>query len=241
MSIDTEKVSAVSSTFGEGVDQSTLDSVNSVETRRSRPVSSLRSRFPKRTNSFSTHFADYINRRREALNTERQEISVYTSPLTVLSYFVLYILHEFRMALLWLVSQQYLLIILPAIAATVYFIYQTNGAHQPLLKHAESGLIWYGYWTLLGIASSVGLGTGLHTFILFLGPHIAEVTLTAYKCGNTNFDVRGDYRFHCKSPQTDAALHITLYAIFKAVQWESFFWGFGTAIGELPPYFVARA
>ncbi|KAF9895785.1 Vacuolar membrane protease, partial [Lobosporangium transversale] len=62
-----------------------------------------------------------------------------------------------------------------------------------LLKHAELGLIWYGYWTLLGIASSVGLGTGLHTFVLFLGPHIADVTLTAYKCGNTNFDVRGDH------------------------------------------------
>jgi len=55
-------------------------------------------------------------------------------------------------------------------------------------------MIWYGYWILLGIASSVGLGTGLHTFILFRGPHIAEVTLAAYKCGNTDFDVRGDHR-----------------------------------------------
>ncbi|KAF9372913.1 Vacuolar membrane protease, partial [Mortierella sp. AD011] len=42
------------------------------------------------------------------------------------------------------------------------------------------------------------------------------------------------------SPESDA-LSLTLYAIFRAVQWESFFWGFGTAIGELPPYFVARA
>jgi len=25
------------------------------------------------------------------------------------------------------------------------------------------------------------------------------------------------------------------------VKWESFFWGMGTAIGELPPYFVAKA
>jgi hypothetical protein len=30
-------------------------------------------------------------------------------------------------------------------------------------------------------------------------------------------------------------------SIFQKVQWESFFWGFGTALGELPPYFVARA
>ena len=39
------------------------------------------------------------------------------------------------------------------------------------------------WWIGLGIASSVGLGTGLHTFILFLGPHIAKVTLEANKCG----------------------------------------------------------
>ncbi|KAG0098261.1 Vacuolar membrane protease [Podila epicladia] len=203
----------------------------------SKAVHPARARAPRRTNSFSAHFADFINRRKVALETERQEISVYTSPLTVLSYFVLYLLHEVRMALLWIISQQYLLLVLPAIAAAIYFVYQTDGAHQPLLKHAESGLIWYGYWTLLGVASSIGLGTGLHTFILFLGPHIAEVTLAAYKCGNTDFDVRGDHR----SPEEATAVSLTLYAIFKAVQWESFFWGLGTALGELPPYFVARA
>ena len=35
--------------------------------------------------------------------------------------------------------------------------------------------------------SSVGLGTGLHTFLLYLGPHIASVTLAAYECGSTDF------------------------------------------------------
>ncbi|KAG0235155.1 Vacuolar membrane protease [Actinomortierella wolfii] len=209
-------------------------------------------RTASRSNSFSAHFADFIKRRRDALETQRQEISVYTSPLTVLSYFVLYLLHEFRMALLWIVSRQYLLVIMPAVATLIYILYQTDGAHQPLLKHAESGLIWYGYWTLLGVASSIGLGTGLHTFVLFLGPHIAEVTLNAYACGNTDFDVRGDHRFICRSPvapsTSDATIaaaaagaSLTFFNIFRAVQWESFFWGFGTALGELPPYFVARA
>ena len=75
---------------------------------------------------------EFINRRRDALETERQEISVYTSPMTVLSYFVLYILQEFRVALLWIISQQYLLVVLPVIAAIVYFVYQTDGAHQPV-------------------------------------------------------------------------------------------------------------
>lgn len=39
------------------------------------------------------------------------------------------------------------------------------------------------YWIVLGIASSIGLGTGLHTFVLYLGPHIAKLALTATICG----------------------------------------------------------
>ncbi|XP_029375173.1 vacuole membrane protein 1-like isoform X3 [Echeneis naucrates] len=49
----------------------------------------------------------------------------------------------------------------------------------------EKKTLWCAYWVGLGILSSVGLGTGLHTFLLYLGA--------------------------------------------------------GTAIGELPPYFMARA
>mgnify|MGYP001798569119 CR=1 FL=1 len=32
----------------------------------------------------------------------------------------------------------------------------------------EKKLLWCGYWVILGIMSSVGLGTGLHTFVLYL-------------------------------------------------------------------------
>jgi len=38
------------------------------------------------------------------------------------------------------------------------------------------------YWVGLGVASSIGLGTGLHTFILYLGPHIAQVVIGANEC-----------------------------------------------------------
>jgi hypothetical protein len=47
--------------------------------------------------------------------------------------------------------------------------------------------VWCLYWLGLGVLSSVGLGTGLHTFILYLGPHVATVTLAAYECGSLNF------------------------------------------------------
>ena len=38
------------------------------------------------------------------------------------------------------------------------------------------------YWIALGIASSIGLGTGLHTFVLYLGPRIAKIAMQAYVC-----------------------------------------------------------
>jgi hypothetical protein len=33
---------------------------------------------------------------------------------------------------------------------------------------------------------------------------------------------------------------LSIWAIFWSVQFEAFLWGFGTAIGELPPYYVTR-
>lgn len=35
-------------------------------------------------------------------------------------------------------------------------------------------------------------------------------------------------------------LTLSIFEIVKAVYFEAFLWGLGTALGELPPYFVAR-
>lgn len=94
------------------------------------------------------------------------------------------------------------------------------------------------WWVLLGILSSVGLGTGLHTFVLYLGPFIASTTLAATECKTTKFDTYGPNRFTC---QQSGTVTPSFFEIWTLVALESFMWGVGTAIGELPPYFVARA
>jgi len=44
-------------------------------------------------------------------------------------------------------------------------------------------IAWFSaYWLILGVASSIGLGTGLHTFVLYLGPHIAKVAIASTHC-----------------------------------------------------------
>jgi hypothetical protein len=100
------------------------------------------------------------------------------------------------------------------------------------------------YWILLGIASSIGLGTGLHTFVLYLGPHIAKVTLAANECSYFPEMHPNKWEFTdflpCTAPATESA-QVSFWAILLNVQLEAFMWGLGTAIGELPPYFMAKA
>ena len=96
----------------------------------------------------------------------------------------------------------------------------------------------------MGIASSIGLGTGLHTFILYLGPHIAQVVIAANECNYVPEMLPSRWKFDhfAKCPSVpDSKVNIGFWPIYQAVFIEAFLWGFGTAIGELPPYFVARA
>jgi membrane protein YqaA with SNARE-associated domain len=92
----------------------------------------------------------------------------------------------------------------------------------------------------LGILSSVGLGTGLHTFVLYLGPYIAMVTLAVTECDTMTVPLDGPNALVC--PPVGAVKEVVTFGrIVLKVLPAAFLWGAGTAIGELPPYFVSRA
>lgn len=67
-------------------------------------------------------------------------------------------------------------------AATILSFFYLPGPHEQYKEKISDMGVFSGYWIGLGIASSIGLGTGLHTFVLYLGPHIAMVTLAANEC-----------------------------------------------------------
>lgn len=96
---------------------------------------------------------------------------------------------------------------------------------------------------MLGIASSVGFGTGLHTFVLYLGPHIAKVTMASNQCNFVPESIPSRWAFHHFKECTEyvGTPTISVMSIYQSVIIEAFLWGLGTAIGELPPYYVARA
>uniref|UniRef100_A0A667YPB5 Vacuole membrane protein 1 n=1 Tax=Myripristis murdjan TaxID=586833 RepID=A0A667YPB5_9TELE len=73
------------------------------------------------------------------------------------------------------------------------------------------------------------------------GPHIASVTLAAYECSSTDFP-EPPYPDQIVCPQSGGVEgSISLWSIMSKVRLEACMWGAGTAIGELPPYFMARA
>ena len=41
---------------------------------------------------------------------------------------------------------------------------------------------------IYGVLSSIGLGSGIHTGILFLFPHVNQIYKTSIKCNNTHFN-----------------------------------------------------
>lgn len=121
------------------------------------------------------------------------------------------------------------------------------------------------YWITLGILSSIGLGSGLHTFVLFLGPHILRIAsfavlhnslhftaqITSYMKVPSSFDVSGlseafspnyaNDAWSVRDSSSGSGGGVSLFALALKVAWPSFLWGLGTSIGELPPYFLARA
>jgi membrane protein YqaA with SNARE-associated domain len=99
------------------------------------------------------------------------------------------------------------------------------------------------WWITLGVLSSVGLGSGMHTGMMFLFPHIMEVVLSAETCGGLR-GVPVGYLHPCKGtcdPFGKPTNPSVFWSCVASVYPIAIAWGFGTALGELPPYFIARS
>ncbi|CAJ0581181.1 unnamed protein product, partial [Mesorhabditis spiculigera] len=171
---------------------------------------------------------------------EREKIVLWRDPLRTIFYALCEAVHLVFQFLKALAQQKMLLFLLSVATASAYYFYLTPGAHQPYVQYAEKKILWWLWWVGLGVLSSIGFGSGLHTFLLYLGPHIAAVTLAAYECQSVNFP-EPPYPDSIVCPEQKGNNIITLWTIISKVRVEALLWGAGTALGELPPYFMARA
>jgi membrane protein YqaA with SNARE-associated domain len=96
-----------------------------------------------------------------------------------------------------------------------------------------------GWWLLLGILSSIGFGSGLHSGIMFLWPFVMQTILTTETCNSTDFISTYNHpcALQCAGNGTGSSFFGKLLKVLPA----AIVWGIGTALGELPPYFVTRA
>ncbi|OCT94963.1 vacuole membrane protein 1 isoform X1 [Xenopus laevis] len=196
---------------------------------------------PKEQNNGSFQDPSFMCNRKRRDREERQSIVLWRKPLITLQYFILEVLINLKEWSVRLWHRRMMVVSVLLLLAVLSVAYYIEGEHQQCVQYIEKKCLWCAYWVGLGILSSVGLGTGLHTFLLYLGPHIASVTIAAYECNSVNFP-EPPYPDEIMCPDeegTEGA--ISLWTIISKVRLEACMWGAGTAIGELPPYFMARA
>ncbi|KAK4767368.1 hypothetical protein SAY86_015118 [Trapa natans] len=196
-----------------------------------------------------------------------EKLTLTTQPFKTLKLFILAITQSLKGRASYLSAKVVLLMILglsTVIPAT--WLWMTDGSHKKLLNscfefvhHFEElfRYIQFGlWWMALGVASSIGLGSGLHTFVMYLGPHIALFTIKAMQCGRVDLKTAPYDTIQLKTSPSwlvkDCAefgpslftstnsLRVPLSSILPQVQLEAVLWGIGTALGELPPYFISR-
>ena len=107
------------------------------------------------------------------------------------------------------------------------------------LRAINHTIMIYVGWFLLGVLSSIGLGTGFHTGLIFLFPQITQVYNTAQLCNHTDFSLYGDNAYDCNYTHSEPSM-ILGFLIFLKVLPSVLFWGIGTAFGEIPPYFISH-
>lgn len=174
------------------------------------------------------------------MSSDRETLVLWRRPITTLYYFTLQLVSELVRITTLLITNTTLILSSVVFSGLVAAALHFEGPHQEYVTLLQSQSSWCLYWVGLGVLSSVGFGTGLHTFLLYLGPHIASVTIAAWECRSTDFP-EPPYPAEITCLQGGESMSITLWTIMSKVRLEAFMWGAGTALGELPPYFMARA
>ncbi|PIN19831.1 Vacuole membrane protein VMP1 [Handroanthus impetiginosus] len=189
---------------------------------------------------------------------ELENLSLSSQPFKTLKLFLFAVIQYLKRSSSYLLSHGGWLMLLSTIVVIVGILLVTlDGPHE---KHVDEILLYVQFglwWVALGVASSIGLGSGLHTFVLYLGPHVALFTIKATQCGRVDIKSALYDTIQLKrSPSwlgKDCAefgpplfpsthgVRIPLSSILPQVQLEAILWGLGTALGELPPYFISRA
>lgn len=170
----------------------------------------------------------------------RKKLTLFQSPIRTLYYFTRSSIEGFSNAFKFCIGHPVtLFLVVPVLAA--YSGAKYTGHAPGAVELFEEWVKYVVWWIGLGVLSSIGLGTGMHSGLLFLFPHMLQVCLAAEKCGHVQFNVRKDVwyssdSFHCGDQVPGDA---SFWDIFNKVALTAMLWGAGTAMGEVPPYWLS--
>ena len=111
---------------------------------------------------------------RQQLNKQRARLTLLRSPLRTLAAFAASTAASAASGAAWLASHPATLFLLVPLLL-VYSGLKASGALAPEVHEAEAWLQYVVWWVGLGVLSSIGLGTGMHSGLLFLFPHMLKV------------------------------------------------------------------
>ena len=177
------------------------------------------------------------------LMRERKNITLVRKPVKVLMLFAQVCLDGCRRSFDWLIHHRVLFY--PLIISTLVYAYLASfpGPWTPAVVEVRYNFEFLVWWVGLGVLSSIGLGTGMHSGLLFLFPHILKVCRSAEACGGVGFDTRENIWFAMKGEDLfkcdGATVEATWMNVWLAVLPACVLWGGGTAAGEIPPYWIS--
>lgn len=194
---------------------------------------------------------------------QREKLGLSKQPIETTRFAVLSLLNQWRLLWIHVLSHHLRFVAAGFISiAIIIALVIVDGPHEYYVRKAIAYARFVVWWIGLGVASSIGFGSGLHTFVLYLGPHIATFAMKAAQCGRVDFKTvpydtpqwgfpaswqhkecsdLGEPMFPRLSTNGLEVYVIPIFQMLVQVQLEAILWGMGTAIGELPPYFVSRA
>uniref|UniRef100_A0A5B7A743 Putative vacuole membrane protein KMS1 n=1 Tax=Davidia involucrata TaxID=16924 RepID=A0A5B7A743_DAVIN len=203
------------------------------------------------------HVDSSISELHEKHQREIENLTLTTQPLNTLKFFILAVIQCLQRPIFCIFAKRGLLILLSILAGGIGILLTTvAGPHEEHIQELYHYLRFGLWWLALGVASSIGLGSGLHTFVLYLGPHIALFTIKSVHCGRVDIKSAPYDTIQLKSGPSwldrdcsdygpplysQPGSRVPLSSILPQVQLEAVLWGIGTALGELPPYFISRA
>ena len=137
-------------------------------------------------------------------------------------------------------------LILPS-TITWLLLEQIPGPYTEAVNLIEFSFEYVIWWVGLGVLSSIGLGSGLQSGVIFLFPHIIKVCLAAETCNTLEFESMSDIwmrnppnLFICQ-PADESEHLVSFLGVWSKIWLPSFLWSAGTALGEIPPFWMSRA